>query len=159
MRKIVAVALVGVMLASPAAAVAQQGTVRPPQQTQQSDAQPSPPPPAREAVSPLPSPEALGISLDRVRRELRELPPVTTNLLRYDFHVDVYGTTPPVDFFKDFDLSPYGPVRYGGMTHAEFLNVVTPQAYRAPSGDLISLAVWAASQLARKKIADKSPDK
>jgi hypothetical protein len=64
--------------------------------------------------------------------------------------VDVYGTNPKVDFFKDFDLSPNGAVRYGGMTHAEFLNVVTPQAFRAPSADLLGLAAFAIQQLGNK---------
>jgi hypothetical protein len=147
MRNVVAAVLVAALIASPAVAVGQEGTPRPRQASPGQQAEQSP------------SPPDLGISLDRVRKELRELPPVQTNLLRYDFHVDVYGENPSVDFFKDFDLSASGAVRYGGMTHAEFLDVTTPQAYKAPPADLISLAVWAASQLARKKLADKSPDK
>lgn len=77
-------------------------------------------------------------------------PTSRTGGLRYDFHVDVVGQNPKVDFFKDFDLSPDGAVRYGGMTHQEFLNVVTPQAFRAPSGDLISLALAAIRQIKKK---------
>jgi hypothetical protein len=147
MRKVIAAALTAALAASPGAALAQEGTARPQQAT-----------PMRPADE-QPSPADLGISLERVRRELRELPPVQSTLLRYDFHVDVYGENPKVDFFKDFDLAARGAVRYGGMTHAEFLDVVTPQAYKAPSGDLISLAIWAASQLAKKKLKDNSSDK
>jgi len=114
MRKVVAAALVVALITSPAVAVAQGGTL-PPQQAS----------PGQRAEQ-SPSPADLGVSLDRVRKELRELPPVQTNLLRYDFHVDVYGESPKVDFFKDFDLSASGSVRYGGMTHAEFLRVTAP---------------------------------
>jgi hypothetical protein len=147
MRKVIAAALAAALVASPAVALAQEGTPRPQQAS------------AGRTDQSAPSPADLGISLERVRRELRELPPVTSTLLRYDFHVDVYGENPKVDFFKDFDLSAGGAVRYGGMTHAEFLEVATPQAYRAPSADLIGLAVWAATQLAKKKLKDNSSDK
>jgi hypothetical protein len=118
-------------------------------------------------LAPLPEPadpvrkSDLGISLGRIRRELREVPPAPRDsTLRYDFHVDVYGENPKVDFFKDFDLSPGGAVKYGGMTHAEFLNVTTPQAYRAQGGSLIGLAAFAIGQLAKKTLKpDKSQDK
>jgi hypothetical protein len=147
MRSLSAVALVVVLAAAPCAASAQ-APARPPQ---------SPSAPAAQAppADPAPPPANLGVSLSRIRRELHEIPPVKSGLLRYDFHVEVYGQSPKVDFFKDFDLSPNGAVRYGGMTHAEFLNVVTPQAFRAPSGDLLSLAAFAIQQLTKKKLGDK----
>jgi hypothetical protein len=150
-NKLVAAALVVVLVASPGIALAQEGTPRP----QPGQALPG----QQSSPSQQPLSADLGISLDRVRKQLRELPPVQANLLRYDFHVDVYGENPKVDFFKDFDLSPNGSVRYGGMTHAEFLDVTTPQAFKAPSADLIGFAVWAASQLARKKLKDNGSDK
>jgi hypothetical protein len=129
MRGIIAALLAAVLVATPVAALAQEG----------------------QAASGQPPPSDLGLSLERIRKELREAPPSASKLLRYDFHVDVYGQNPKVDFFKDFDLSPNGPVRYGGMTHSEFLNVVTPQAFRAPSADLLGLAVFALQQLGKKK--------
>src|SRR5512136_2538294 len=109
MRRLIAAPLAAALAASPVAALAQDA--HRPQQG----------PPAGQAVQQGtaqtdPSPADLGISLNRIRRELREVPPVKSNLLRYDFHVDVYGQNPKVDFFKDFDLSPNGSVRYGGMT-------------------------------------------
>lgn len=150
MRSLIAAALAGILVVTPGAAFAQSA---PPAQSaacqpQQHQAPSSAPPPASD---PLPAPADLGLSLNRIRRELRESPPTKSTLLRYDFHVDVFGQNPKVDFFKDFDLSPNGPVRYGGMTHSEFLNVVTPQAFRAPSGDLLSLAVLAFQQLSQKR--------
>lgn len=138
-----------VLIAAPAAtAWAQTAAVVPAGVEQQA--------PATQLPQPAnsPSPERLGISLDRIREELRETPPTQSNLLRYDFHVEVYGTNPGVDLFKDFDLSPGGAVRYGGMTHSEFLGVVTPQAFKAPSGGLLSLALFAIQQIANRSSND-----
>jgi hypothetical protein len=146
MRSLIAAALAAVLVATPVTALGQEGGAARPQQVQGQAVQQAP------RLEPLPTPADLGISINRIRRELREIPPVKSTLLRYDFHVDVYGHSPKVDFFKDFDLSPKGAVRYGGMTHAEFLNVVTPQAYRAPSGDLLGLAAFAIQQLTKKKL-------
>ncbi len=150
MQSAVAAALVVALAASPATALAQQGGTDRPQQASVVSEPPQ---------QPLPSPADLGISLNRIRKELREAPPARSTLLRYDFHVDVFGQNPKVDFFKDFDLSSNGAVRYGGMTHAEFLDVTTPQAYKAPTADLLGLATFALQQLARKKLKDNSSDK
>ncbi len=56
--------------------------------------------------------------------------------LRYDFVVDVFGQRPAIDFFKDFDLSKGGPVRYGGVTHQELLNAVTPYGFHNYTGGI-----------------------
>lgn len=76
-----------------------------------------------------PSPESLGVSLRQIREQLNAaptLPPSPGAGLRYDFYINVFGTRPPIQFFKDFDLSMYGPVKWGGVTHQEILNAVTP---------------------------------
>jgi hypothetical protein len=100
-----AAVLVGLLLAPPA--LAQQG----PTQAAQ------------------PTPESMGVSLKQIREQLKEgpaLPPAPGTGLRYDFYVNVFGTRPPIQFFKDFDLSMYGPVKWGGVTHQEILNAITP---------------------------------
>ena len=76
-----------------------------------------------------PSAESLGVSLSQIRNQLKDapaLPPAPRAGLRYDFFVNVFGKRPPIQFFKDFDLSMYGPVKWGGVTHQEILNAVTP---------------------------------
>jgi hypothetical protein len=76
-----------------------------------------------------PTPDALGVSLKQIRQQLKdapEYPPAPGSGLRYDFYVDVFGTRPAIEFFKDFDLSTLGPVKWGGVTHQEILNAVTP---------------------------------
>jgi hypothetical protein len=75
------------------------------------------------------SAEALGVSLRAIRQQFKEaplLPRAPGAGLRYDFFVDVLGKRPAIEFFKDFDLSTEGAVKWGGVTHQEILNAVTP---------------------------------
>ena len=158
MRKPTAGLLVVLMLALPLAstASAQDNPAR------QSAAAQGPAPSSNSTV-PLPpvaqaqpsavsvSADELPISIARIRRELRVAQAPRPVGLRYDYHVDVVGKNPKVDFFKNTNLSPSGAVVYGGMTHQEFLNVVTPQEFRAPSGNVLSLAMLAIQQLTKKR--------
>lgn len=100
--------------------------------------------------------DSLPISVVRVRRQLASLPPIDPDgALRLDFFVDVYGQAPSLDLFTGIDLSGKGAVQYGPMTHAEFLEFVTPKAFRAPVMDLGSImfaaAGWAARRAAERR--------
>jgi hypothetical protein len=91
-----------------------------------------------------PSPESLGVSLKQIRQQLNDvpaLPPAPRTGLRYDFFVNVFGTRPAINFFKDFDLSMEGPVKWGGVTHQEILNAVTPFPFQhyGSGVDMLSL--------------------
>jgi len=67
------------------------------------------------------------VSLDRIRRQLRETPPTrTSSPLKLEYHVEVIGTAPKLNLFVGFDISRVTAVQYGGMTHAEFLKVTAP---------------------------------
>jgi hypothetical protein len=153
MRSFIAAVLAVALVAVPASALAQaqRGTGASPGQQRPV---PGAPQAGARAETPAPAPADLGIDINRIRKELREIPPVKSALLRYDFHVDVYGQNPKIDFFKDFDLSPNGAVRYGGMTHSEFMDVVTPQAYKAPTADVLGLAMFAVQQMMKKRLGD-----
>jgi hypothetical protein len=108
-HRLAAVVVVGVLLAPPA--LAWQGSKQP--------AQPTPDPP--------------GVSLAQIRQQLKnvpEYPPAPGSAMRYDFFVNVYGTRPAIEFFRDFDLSTLGPVKWGGVTHQEILDAVTPFPFR-----------------------------
>jgi hypothetical protein len=155
-----------IALTAPAAVLAGQASPARPSQGQPPAAtappatqQPNPPPrqpvgtagQGSSAAEISVSPSQLGVSVDRIRRELREAQAANRGLLRYDFHVDVYGSGGKVDLFKDFDFSPSGPVRYGGMTHAEFMDQVTPQEFRAPSANLAGVAMLVLQQLAQRE--------
>jgi len=73
---------------------------------------------------------AMGVSLDRIRRLLRETPPTTlsgtSSLLKLEFYIEVVGRPPRIEFFKDFNIGRGTAVQYGGMTHAEFMKVTAP---------------------------------
>jgi hypothetical protein len=73
---------------------------------------------------------ASSVSLDRIRRMLRETPPTppsgTSSLLKLHYYVEVVGTPPSIDFFKDFNIGKASSVQYGGMTHDEFLKITAP---------------------------------
>jgi hypothetical protein len=100
-------------------------------------------PPAAEpqqAPSTPPSAESMGVSLKAIRNQARgaapEQPKPSGTGMRYDFTVEVLGKRPPIDFFRDFDLSTKGGVRWGTPTHQEILNAVSPYWVNAarPSG-------------------------
>ncbi len=82
--------------------------------------------------------DALPFSLARIKRELAEAPPLVQDVLRLHYYIEVYGKRRELDILGDFDLV-HGPVRYGAPTHREFLDLVTPQEFRAPPADLTVL--------------------
>jgi hypothetical protein len=94
----------------------------------------------------------MGVSLDRIRRELtpasRES--MSSNGLKLNIRVDVFGQAPPLELLpKDFSLT-YGPVPHSAPTHREHIEFVTPQEFRAPAVPIYGLAIWAAQKLAER---------
>jgi hypothetical protein len=134
MRQFVALLLV-TALGMPAGAFAQQT-----EQTQPEAAQP----PNEQGAVDL---SKLGVDLSRIKRELvqAEESESSDSPLRLRFTVQVLGIAPKVDILEGFKLS--GPIPYGAPTHQEFLEVVTPQEYRAPVVPIFGLAVLAAQKL------------
>lgn len=95
--------------------------------------------------------DKLPVSVVRVQRQLETLPPYDpSGGLRLNFFVDVYGKSPRLDLFTGIDLSGKGAVQYGPMTHAEFLQFVTPKPFRAPVMDLGSIMFAAAGWASRR---------
>lgn len=147
MRSFLAVCLIGSLLpANPARAQQPQPQAAP------REAQPEQPTersqvPANEALRA----EKLPISIERIQRKLAQAPRSSANplSLRLEYYIEVYGKAPRLDLFTDFDLE-HGPVPYGAPTHAEFLQLLTPQEFRAPAADFPALIAWLAQQLAKK---------
>jgi hypothetical protein len=71
------------------------------------------------------------VSIERIKMKLAEKAPTEGDGLRLDFYVEVIGMAPRVDLFPP-DFSWAGPAPWGGMTHGEFLGVVTPEEFKAP---------------------------
>jgi hypothetical protein len=96
-------------------------------------------------------PAKLGVSLDRIRRELRQAEIKEhsgDDPLKLEFTVEVFGTAPKITLLDNFPLT--GPVPYGGPTHGEVLEFLTPKEYRSPVIPFSTIAYWAAQQLWNK---------
>ena len=85
----------------------------------------------------------LPIDLRRIEREFRQ----TTireerEGLNLRYFVEVYAKAPEIILLRPEDNLRWGPVPYGGPTHREMLDMITPQEHRAPAanfGDLFRL--------------------
>lgn len=125
------------------------------------DAQEQPPtvPPATKPVPAMPAPVSpsdaidpskLGVDLSKVQKGLAQGTTeerLSANGLRLDYRIQVFGQAPVPDLFQNFDLVN-GPVPFGAPTHKDFLNMVTPEEFRAPAANFFGLAVWAFQKLA-----------
>ena len=106
----------------PTQGAAPQGT--PPQAPPQ---QSTPPTQKPEAGLVKVAPDELPVSLDRIQRALANTP-----MLRFDdkdkplFRVQIFGEQPTIEDILGPDFAK-GPVKYGSMTHQEFLKMVTPE--------------------------------
>jgi hypothetical protein len=132
MKRILAALLVSAVATAPAAA-------------QTADA-PAP------AAAPASDAHALGISLSRISRRLAADSAARGDggsPLNLEFHVDVYGNAPQLRFFTGQDLV-YGAVPGSAPTHRDMLRHVTPQAFRSPRVDFLSLITGAAMYGAKK---------
>ena len=110
--------------------------------------------PAAPAAKAQPTP----LSLARVQRQLIAAevaaPTPAGDVLRIEEFVNVYGKSIAFDIMKDYDVTEKA-VQYGGMTHSEFLHLVTPQVYRNTGVDFLGLALgaakWAVTRNAEKR--------
>ena len=131
MKRVTALLLVAI-LAMPTSAAAQAA--------QQAQATQQPQTPAVDVSK-------MGVDLSRIKRELAEpqAEPESDSPFRVSFRVEVVGSAPKIDFLEGFSVN--GPMPYGSPTHQEVLNVLTPQAYRSPTADILGLAAVAAQKL------------
>jgi hypothetical protein len=124
-----ALCLLVLMTSMPAPASAADGAGQDPQSA---PAPQKPQPPAKV------DPEALPVSLDRIQRALAKTPRLTFDEQdRPVFRTEVIGEKPTIEDILGPDWAT-GPVKYGSMTHQEFLNLVTPrdvQGYAAFSNE------------------------
>jgi hypothetical protein len=107
---------------------------------------------AEPSADPSINPYALGVSMSRIRRQLRIDEQARSQgdaPLKLEYFVDVYGTAPALRFFTGPELL-YGAVPGSAPTHSDMLYQLTPQAFRSPTVDFLGLAYAAASAGARK---------
>ena len=100
------------------------------------------------AAAPAPQPtEQYGLNLSRIQRGLKK----SAERQDYDglnlrYYVNVYAPAPPIKLFTPLDNLLYGPAPYGGPTHRDMMNLMTPQEFSAPAADFSGLARWLANK-------------
>ena len=104
----------------------------------------------------------LPVSLSKIKEAVSRAPAIRTDTTRPVFRVEVIAKKLSIiDILgKDYLI---GPVPYGGMTHQEFLNMVTPVEYRGYSmfsntEGMMVAATSVAMQWALLKAVDKLRD-
>lgn len=84
---------------------------------------------APQAASPAERTPDLPVSLDRIQRALSRPPAIRLKGERVVFRVEILGRKPTIEDILGPDYLK-GPVPSGGMTHQEFLNMVTPKDFQ-----------------------------
>jgi hypothetical protein len=89
--------------------------------------QPAPPQPAAPSSTTTTSESAqLPVSLDRIQRALAAPPPLELKEQHPIFRLEVFGRKPTLEDLLG-EKFWFGPTPYGGMTHREFMDMVTPK--------------------------------
>ena len=111
------------------------------------------PPPAAQSTQELP------VSLDRIQRALSGPPPIQLKEQSPVFRLEVFGRKPTLEDILG-EKFWIGPTPYGGMTHQEYLQMVTPQLAQPyagfTGGHLVAQALltlseqWALKQAIKK---------
>jgi len=110
--------------------------------------EPAPPaPPAAAEPSSANSTQQYGLNLARIQRGLRQ----SAERQDYDglnlrYYVNVYAPAPSIKLFTPLDNLLYGQAPYGGPTHRDMMNEMTPQEFRAPAADFTGVARWLANK-------------
>lgn len=106
--------------------------------------------------------EELGVSVDRIRLRFRRNQPLgdvfDPDRLKLSAYVDVVAKAPPLQLFGPDPKKELtsGAVPFGGPTHRDMLNIMTPQEFRTPPADLTALINWLAERLAKQSESKQS---
>jgi hypothetical protein len=121
------------------------------------------PPPEKRSTDPAPqgsvNPDQLGVSLDRIRLRFQRTglfePVFDSYKLKLSTYVDVVGKAPPLRLFgPDANVKnelTSRAVPFGGPTHRDMLQVMTPQEFRTPAMDMTALIEWLSRQFDKDK--------
>jgi hypothetical protein len=120
-------------------------------------------PPEKRSTDPAPqgsvNPDQLGVSLDRIRLRFQRTglfePVFDSYKLKLSTYVDVVGKAPPLRLFgPDANVKnelTSRAVPFGGPTHRDMLQVITPQEFRTPAMDMTALIEWLSRQFDKDK--------
>ena len=115
-----------------------------------------------QAPTPTVDPDSIGVSLERIQKGVVKPQAIKLSENRQIYRVEIFGAKPTIEDI----LGPEfwrGPAPYGGMTHQEFLDLVTPkdvQGYAAFSNaqGMVVAATSIGLQWALQKALDKFKD-
>jgi hypothetical protein len=113
---------------------------------------PPPPPPPPPADAQAIDATKLGVDLSRIQRGLRvaeSREKFTTDGLRLNYSIQVYGQAPKIDVLQGIDLFN-GGVPGSAPSHNQMIEFWTPAIYRSPTMPVSALAFWAAQQIWQK---------
>ena len=104
-------------------------------------------PPATATPAPAADSTQYGLNLARIQRGLQK----SAERQEYDglnlrYYVSVYAPSPSIKLFTPLDNLLYGQAPYGGPTHREMMDLITPREYRAPVADFSGVARWLANK-------------
>jgi hypothetical protein len=103
--------------------------------------------PAPAASSSTGSTEQFGLNLARIQRGLQRSAERHVYVgLNLGYYVSGYAPAPSIRLFTREDNLSSGPAPYGGPTHGEMMQMVTPQEFRAPVADFTGIARWLANK-------------
>jgi hypothetical protein len=112
-----------------------------------------------QAPTPTVDPDSIGVSLERIQKGVTKPQAIKLSENRQIYRVEIFGAKPSIEDILGPDFWR-GPVPYGGMTHQDFLDLVTPkdvQGYAAFSNKqgMVVAATSIALQWALQKAIDK----
>ena len=90
-------------------------------------------PAAEAAQAETASVDDLPVSLDRIQRALAGPPPIKLSEEHPVFRLEIFGRKQTIEDILG-ERFWIGPTPYGGMTHQDFLNMVTPQLAQPYAG-------------------------
>jgi hypothetical protein len=92
----------------------------------------------------------LPVDLERIHRELQQSATrEERDGLNLRYYVNVTTQAPPLVIFGPDDNLVHGPVPYGGPTHKDMLEQMTPKEFRAPAADFSALLRWLAERASK----------
>jgi hypothetical protein len=94
----------------------------------------------------------LPLDLQRIQQQLkRSTSQEQRDGLNLRYSIDVYGKAPRIDIVAPTENLKYGPVPGSAPSHADMMELWTPQEFRAPTMDFSALMRWLADRQADKK--------
>lgn len=94
--------------------------------------------PGAQQARPLPTVESLGVSFDRIKRQL-DVKPASTDQrgLKLEYYVEVIAMAPPIYLFAP-DEPSFGPVPGSAPSHSDMMRHITPLAFSSPRATFVS---------------------